>query len=169
MATDIQVERMVAEHLASADGFCLGTLWTRAPLSFLVRYYRGVRGCSRLWKIWSCIFGRFSSKNYYGKPYSNRNFGVFGCRIFKKRKVFGEKIEKIKIASKHFKDCPWATQSPNMSFQLPLGSKIIAAEIWSRKSGNLSRISVIFSGDPIVSGSEPSTPPKNPDFKFPQL
>ena len=92
-------------------------------------------------------FGRFSSKNYYGKPYSNRNFGVFGCRIFKKRKVFGEKIEKIKIASKHFKDCPWATQSPNMSFQLPLGPKIIAGEIWSRDFWGVTRVLDHFQWD----------------------
>ena len=131
--------------------------------------YSGVRGCSGLRKIWSCIFGRFSSKNYYGKPYSNRNFGFFGCRIFKNRKNLGEKIEKMKIASNHFKDCPWATQSPNMSSQLPLGPEIIAGEIWSRKSGNLDRIWAIFNGDPIESGPEPPSPLKNSDFKSPQL
>ena len=101
------------------------------------RYYSGVRGCSGLRKIWSYGFGRFSSKNYYGKPYSNRNFGVFGCRIFKKRKNLGEKIEKIKIGSDNFKLHPWATQSPNMSFQLRLGPKIIAGLIWSRKSDKI--------------------------------
>ena len=49
--------------------------------------------------------------------------------IFKKQKKIGEKIEKIKIASDNFKQCPWATQSPNMSSQLPLGPEIIAGEI----------------------------------------
>ena len=103
------------------------------PTLYRVQHsYSGVRGCSRLRKVWSCIFGRFSSKNYYGKPYSNRNFGVFGCRIFKNQKICGEKIEKIKIASNNFKQCPWATQLPNMRSQLPLGPKIIAGEIWSR-------------------------------------
>ena len=57
------------------------------------------------------------------------NFGFFKMQIFKKTKKIGEKIEKIKIASQDFKLCPWATQSPNMSFQLPLGAKIIAGEI----------------------------------------
>ena len=61
------------------------------------------------------------------------NFGFFKMQIFKKRKIFGEKIEKIKIASQDFKLCPWAIQSPNMSLQLPLGAKIIAGEIWSRE------------------------------------
>ena len=72
-----------------------------------------------------------------GNPIIGRNFRFFRCRIFKNRKVFGEKNEKSKIASQDFKQWPWATQSPNMSFQLPLGSKIIAVEIWRRKSGKI--------------------------------
>ena len=66
-----------------------------------------------------------------------RNFRFFGCRIFKNRKIFGEKIEKSKIASDNFKQLPWATQSPNMSFQLPLGPKIIAAPSLEQKSDEI--------------------------------
>ena len=57
-----------------------------------------------------------------------RNFRIFQVSDFQKSKNFGEKIEKIKIGSNNFKICPWATQSPNMSFQLPLEPKIIAVE-----------------------------------------
>ena len=75
-----------------------------------------------------------------GNPIIGRNFGFYKMQIFKKRKIFGEKIEKSKIASQDFKLCPWATQSPNMSFQLPLGSKIIARQIWSRDFLGVSRV-----------------------------
>ena len=58
-----------------------------------------------------------------------RNFRIFQDADFQKSKKIGEKIEKTKIGSQDFKQWPWATQSPNMSFQLPVGSKIIAVEI----------------------------------------
>ena len=64
------------------------------------------------------------AKNYYGKSYSNEISGFSRFQIFKNRKNLGEKIEKMKIASHNFKQHPWATQPPNMSFQLPLGPKI---------------------------------------------
>ena len=75
------------------------------------------------------------------------NFGVFKMQIFKKCKIFGEKIEKIKIASQDFKLCPWAIQSPNMSLQLPLGPKIIAGEIWSRDFLGVTRVLDHFQRD----------------------
>ena len=56
-----------------------------------------------------------------------RKFWIFGISDFEKSNFFGEKIEKTKIGSKNLKVSPWATQSPNMSFQLPLGPEIIAA------------------------------------------
>ena len=61
-----------------------------------------------------------------------RTFWILGIPDFEKSNFFGEKIETTKIGSKNFKVSPWATQSPNMCFQLPLGPKIIAAHFWSR-------------------------------------
>ena len=111
---------------------------SRTVIAEKMVYYSGVRGCSGLRKIWSCIFrADFRVFVTMGNPIIGRNFGFYKMQIFKKRKLFGEKIEKSKIASQDFKLCPWAIQSPNMSFQLPLGSKIIAAEIWSRKSSKI--------------------------------
>ena len=68
-------------------------------------------------------------ENFVRKINANPEFSVFQDADFQKSKIFGEKIEKSKITSDNFKLLPWATQSPNMSFQLPLGPKIIAAEI----------------------------------------
>ena len=79
---------------------------------------------------------------------------------FQKSKKIGEKIEKSKIAYQDFKLCPWATQSPNMSFLLPLGSKIIAAEIWSPDFWGCRGFWTIFNGIPIENGPEPSTSKK---------
>ena len=66
-------------------------------------------------------------EHFVRKINANPEFPVFQDADFQNRKNFGEKIEKSKIASNNFKQLPWATQSPNMSFQLPLGPKIIAA------------------------------------------
>ena len=88
------------------------------------------------------------------------NFGFFKMQIFKKQKKIGEKIEKIKIASQDFKLCPWATQSPNMSFQLPLGSKIIAAQFCSPDFWGCRGFWITFNGNPIENDPEPSRSPK---------
>ena len=111
---------------------CNGILFSLLSGSALrsAAYYRGVRGCSIVPKIWSSHFGMIWKKILFGKSMQIRNFRFFKMQIFKNRKIFGEKIEKSKIASDNFKLLPWATQSPNMSFQLPLGPKIIAAPCW---------------------------------------
>ena len=103
---------------------------TSAIFRRICRYYSGIQGCSIVPKIWSSHFGMIWKKILSGKSMQIRNFRFFKMQIFKNRKIFGEKIEKSKIASDNFKLLPWATQSPNMSFQLPLGPKIIAAPCW---------------------------------------
>ena len=64
-----------------------------------------------------------------GNPIVTEISGVSDVGFSKIGKVSAKKIEKIKIGSNNFKQCPWATQSPNMRSQLFLGPKIIAGEI----------------------------------------
>ena len=64
-----------------------------------------------------------------GNPIVTEILGFSDVGFSKNEKFSAKKSKKRKIASKHFKDCPWATQSPNMSSQLPLGPEIIAGEI----------------------------------------